>query len=67
MNDLVKYFLLLIYISIILVCHGKTDYYETLGLRRSASSKEIKASFRNLARKWWVDMFMLLLSLIAIS
>ena len=65
MNDLVKYFLLLTFIYIFLVCHGKTDYYETLGLRRSASSKEIKASFRNLARKWWVDVFMFLLIVIS--
>ncbi len=28
------------------------DYYELLGLKRSATEKEIKAACRKLARKW---------------
>jgi molecular chaperone DnaJ len=34
---------------------AKRDYYEVLGLKRSASEVEIKASFRKLAMQWHPD------------
>jgi len=34
----------------------KRDYYEILGVNRSASQEEIKSSFRNLARKFHPDV-----------
>src|ERR1700690_3075690 len=34
---------------------GKRDYYEVLGVTRSASEVEIKASFRKLAMQWHPD------------
>ena len=32
------------------------DYYKTLGVPRSASNKEIKRVYRNLARKYHPDL-----------
>ena len=33
---------------------GKTDYYEVLGVTRSASNKDIKDSYKKLVKEWWV-------------
>lgn len=35
---------------------SKTDYYELLGVSRKASTKDIRASFRKLARKYHPDL-----------
>ena len=32
------------------------DYYEVLGVPRTASEKEISAAFRKLAREWHPDV-----------
>ena len=31
---------------------GKTDYYEVLGVTRSASNKDIKDSYKKLVKEW---------------
>ena len=33
-----------------------TDYYNTLGIKRNASDKEIQKAYRDLARKYHPDM-----------
>ena len=35
---------------------AKTDYYELLGVPKKASTKDIRASFRKLARKYHPDL-----------
>src|SRR5213079_2933111 len=35
---------------------SKTDYYELLGVSRKASAKDIRTSFRKLARKYHPDL-----------
>src|SRR5215831_6338170 len=35
---------------------AKTDYYELLGVSRKASTKDIRAAFRKLARKYHPDL-----------
>jgi len=34
----------------------KRDYYEVLGISRSASADEVKSAFRNLARQYHPDV-----------
>lgn len=34
----------------------KRDYYDVLGVSKSASESEIKSAFRKLSRKWHPDM-----------
>jgi molecular chaperone DnaJ len=41
---------------VILLSKNKKDYYEVLGVQRSADLKDIKKSFRSLARKYHPDM-----------
>src|SRR5258707_14686436 len=35
---------------------GKKDYYETLGVKKSASAEDIRKAFRKLARKYHPDV-----------
>ena len=35
---------------------SKRDYYEVLGINRSADEKEIKRAYRKLAKKYHPDM-----------
>ena len=35
---------------------NKRDYYEVLGVSKTASDQEIKGAFRKLSRKWHPDM-----------
>jgi len=39
----------------ITICHGKKDYYKSLGVSKTASQKEIKKAFRQLALKYHPD------------
>ena len=38
--------------AIVLEVQGKADYYEVLGVGRSASYKEIRSSYKKLAKEW---------------
>lgn len=40
--------------AVLVGVQGKADYYEVLGVRRSASYKDIRTSYKKLAREWWV-------------
>ena len=38
------------------MAENKRDYYEVLGLQKSASADEIKRAYRQLAKKYHPDM-----------
>lgn len=42
--------------AVLVGVRGKTDYYEVLGLTRSATNQEIRDSYKRLVKEWCVFM-----------